>query len=164
MANYEAPIQNNSVLTTFRTAGLLFPSATANLARRIQIYEIEFGQAGSLASTDIQNLWDVSRCATGTAAGSAVVPSPLDSSDSSPLSQFLNNLTTEPAAMTGAGLGLSIKQWAINQRGSYRWRALDDGDNIVIPATAANAVAIRQLSGSANSAQTAMGNVSFVER
>jgi len=164
MANYEAPFLNVSVITTFRTAGLLFTSATAALTRRIQIYEIEFGQAGALNSTDIQNLWDVSRCATAAAAGSAVVPSPLDPSDTSPASQFLNNLTTEPTAMTGAGLGLSIKQWAINQRGSYRWRALDDGDNILIPNVAANAIAIRELSGSGNAGQTAMGNVSFVER
>ncbi len=163
MANYEAPLLNVSVLTAFRTAGLLFPSATANLARRIQIYEIEFGQAGSLNSTDIQNLWDVSRCLTASATGSAVVPSPLDPADSSPLSQFLNGIVAEPT-YTSAGAGLSIKQWGINQRGSYRWRALDDGDNIIVPATAANAVGIRQLSGSANSAQTAVGNVSFVER
>src|SRR6266436_3909987 len=161
MANYEAPLLNISVITTFRTAGLLFPSPTANLARRIQVYEIEFGQAGALNSTDIQNLWDVSRCATNAATGSAVVPSPLDPSDSSPLSQFLNGTTAEPT-MTSAGLGLSIKQWGINQRGSYRWRALDDGDNIIIPATIGNAIAIRGLSGSGNASQTAVGNVSFV--
>ncbi len=164
MSNYEAPLLQNTVFATFRTAGLLFPSATAGLARRIQVYEMEFGQAGQLASTDAQNLWDVSRCATLTAAGSLIVSNSLDSSDNSPLSQFLNNLTVEPGAMTGAGFGLSIKQWAINQRGSYRWRALDDGDNIVIPATAGNAIAIRQLANVANQNQTAAGNISFIER
>lgn len=164
MSNYEAPLLNASVITTYRTAGLLFPSATANLARRIQIYEIEFGQSGSLASTDIQNTWDVSRCLTATAAGTAVVPNSNDPADNSPLSQFLNNVTTEPGAYTTAGAGLSLKSWAINQRGSYRWRALDDGDNIIIPATAANAIGVRQLSGSANAAQSAMGSISFVER
>ncbi len=164
MANYEAPLLQNTVFATFRTAGSIFPTATAGLARRIQIYEIEFGQAGQLASTDAQNFWDVSRCATAGTQGSAVVPNPLDGSDSSPLTQFLNNVTAEPSAQTSAGLGLSIKSWGINQRGSYRWRALDDGDNIVIPATIANSVIVRQLANVANQNQTAVGNISFVER
>jgi len=161
MANYAAPLLNVSVITTFRTAGLLFSNSPT--PRRIQIYEIEFGQAGALNSTDIQNLWDVSRCATGSATGSAVVPNSLDSGDVSPLSQYLNGITAEPT-MTTAGFGLTIKQWGINQRGSYRWRALDDGDNIIIPATAQNAIAVRELSGSGNASQTAVGNISFVER
>ncbi len=163
MANYEAPLLNVSVITSFRTAGLLFPSPTANLARRIQVYEIEFGQAGALNSTDIQNLWDVSRCLTGAATGSGVVPNAMDPADISPLSQFLNGITAEPTYTT-AGFGLSIKQWGINQRGSYRWRALDDGDNILIPATIGNAIGVRELSGSGNASQTAVGNISFVER
>jgi hypothetical protein len=163
MSNYEAPLLQSTVFATFRSAGLLFPSATAGLQRRIQVYEMEFGQAGQLASTDAQNLWDVTRCLTGSATGAAVVPNSLDISDNSPLSQFLNNVTTEPT-QTGAGFGLGLKQWAINQRGSYRWRALDDGDNIIIPATTGAAIMIRQLANVANQNQTAMGNISFIER
>jgi hypothetical protein len=132
--------------------------------RRIQVYEVEFGQGGSLASTDIQNQWDLSRFGvTGALVGSSVVPNSFDSADVSPLSLFLNNLTTEPTYTT-AGFGLSLKSWAINQRGSYRWRALDDGDNIIVPATAQVGIGIRQLSGSANAAQSAIGNISFLER
>jgi hypothetical protein len=166
MANYSAPLLNASVITTFRTAGLLFVQTSAGNNRRFQVYEIEMGQAGSLASTDIQNLWDLSRIGNSAAlVGSSVAPSLTDGSDgqSTSLAIYFNNLTTEPTYTT-AGNGLSLKQWPINQRGFNRWRALDDGDNIVIPAVSMNGVGARQLSGSANAAQSAMGAMAYVER
>lgn len=164
MANYEAPLLNASVITTFRSAGVLYVNSTASQNRRYQVYEIEFGQGGSLASTDIQNQWDVSRLGASAAlVGTAVTPNLLDPGDVATFGVYFNNITTEPTYTT-AGNGLSLKSWAINQRGSYRWRALDDGDNIVIPAVAFNGIGVRQLSGSANSAQSAIGNLSFTER
>lgn len=161
MANYEAPLLNATVSTTYRTAGFLWVGASA---RRIQVYEIEFGQTGSLASTDIQVQWDVSRAVTTGLTGTAVVPNLLDIADASPVSQFVNNLSAEVTATTAAN-GLNIKNWGINQRGSYRWRALDDGDNIVIPATSFAGLAVRELSaGGIISGMSAVGNISFIER
>jgi len=81
--------------------------------------------------------------------------------DVSPLALYLNNNTGE-LTYTGAGFGLALKNWAINQRGSYRWRALDDGDNIIIPATAAVGIGVRALSS--NFTASGVGNLSFVER
>jgi hypothetical protein len=63
---------------------------------------------------------------------------------------------------TGANFGAGLKNWGINQRGSYRWRALDDGDNIIVAATAGNGIGVRVLSTSF--ASSAVGNISFVER
>ena len=157
-ANYEAPLLQGTISTSFKTAGALWSSGT----RRIMLYEAEFGQTGALSSTDCQVQWDLSRFgATAILTATAVIPNLLDIADSSPLAQFANNATGE-LTYTGAGAGLSLKSWAINQRGSYRWRALDDGDNIIVPATALAGVGLRALSS--NFASTGIGNVSFVER
>ena len=159
MANYTAPILQGTVSTTYKTAGALWSTGT----RRIQVYELEFGQTGGLASTDCQVQWDVSRFgATVILTATAVVPNVTDiADDNTPLAQFANNATGE-VTYTTAGFGLSLKSWAINQRGSYRWRALDDGDNLLIPATAVTGIGIRALSS--NFASTAIGNISFIER
>lgn len=160
MANYGAPLLQVTVTTAYKTAGFVWSVGL----RRIQVYEIEFGQAGSLASTDIQVQWDISRGITGALGGSAVVPNLFDLSDTSPSAQFLNGATTEPT-YSAINTGLSIKNWGINQRGSYRWRALDDGDNIIIPATSATGIGARQLSpGGPITGMSAVGNLSFVER
>src|SRR5262249_2076059 len=143
---------------SFKSAASLWSTGT----RRMQVYEVEFGQTGALSSTDCQVQWDLSRFgATAVLTATAVIPNLLDIADSSPLAQFANNATTE-LTYTTAGNGLSLKSWAINQRGSYRWRALADGDNILIPATALTGVGLRALSS--NFVATGIGNASFMER
>jgi hypothetical protein len=129
------------------------------------VYEAEIGQttaAAGYASTDIACQWDLSRFSTGALAGATVVVNSYDIADlQTAITLFMNAVTTEPTYTT-AGNGLTLKSWGINQRGSYRWRALDDGDNIICPATVAVGVGIRTLS--AGFAGSAVGNVSFVER
>lgn len=164
MANYAAPLLNFPISGTLRTAGALWAQGTAATLRRIQVYELEFGQTGALSSTDCQVQWDVSRFgATSGLTASAVVPASLDIADVSPMAQFANASTgTGENTYTSAGFGLALKQWSINQRGSYRWRALDDGDNIIIPATTVTGIGVRALSS--NFTSTGFGNISFVER
>ena len=158
MANYEAPLLQGTVSTAYKTAGALWSVGS----RRIMAYEIEFGQTGALASTDCQCQWDVSRfSSTNILTATAVVPNLLDPADGTALSIFANAATTE-LTYTTAGAGLALKNWGINQRGSYRWRALDDGDNIVIPATNLAGIGARTLSS--NFTGSAIGNISFVER
>ena len=158
MANYEAPLLQGTVSTSFKTAGELWSTGV----RRMMVYELEFGQTGALSSTDCQVQWDLSRFgATAILTATAVVPNSLDIADSSPLAQYANNAVAE-ATYTTAGFGLSLKSFAINQRGSYRWRALDDGDNLIIPATAVTGVGMRVLSS--NFTASSVGNISFFER
>ena len=158
-ANYEAPLLQAATTATYKTAGFLYAAAAS---RRIMLYEIEFGQVSLPASTDCQCQWDVSRASiTAILTASAVVPNLLDPSDSTTLALFQNNATTE-TTYTTAGNGLNLKNWGINQRGSYRWRALDDGDNLIIPATVSSAIVIRTLSS--NFTGSSVGNISFVER
>jgi len=161
MANYEAALVQATVTTTYRSAGVL-----AAAGRRSMVYEIEFGQNGSLATTDCQVQWDVSRTAStaSLAPNSPVAANLLDQGDVTASTIFYPNITTEPSTITTAGLGLNLKNWAINQRGSYRWRALDDGDNLIIASAASQGLAVRVLTIASGFAGTAVGNISFVER
>jgi hypothetical protein len=161
MGGYTAPLLQAPVSTAFKSAGALWCGATA---RRIQFYEAEFGQTGAYATTDAPCQWDISRFSvTGAMVGSTVVTNLLDPADIASLALFMNNVTTEPTVTT-AGNGLTLKSWAINQRGSYRFRCLDDGDNILVPATTAFGLAIRTLSITSGFANSAVGNISFIER
>jgi hypothetical protein len=159
MANYSGLVLQAPVTGTFKTAGAIFVSSTL---RRVMLYEAEFGQTGTLAPTDCQDQWDLSRFGTTAAmTGSTVATNLLDLADTASAALYMYNQTAEPTYTT-AGNGLSLKSWAINQRGSYRWRALDDGDNILIPATAAMGMGLRTLSS--NFTASAVGSMSFVER
>jgi hypothetical protein len=157
MANFEAPVLISAVTTAYKTAGFLWAGGT----KRAQLYEIEMGQTGALASTDCQVQWDLSRAATPTLAGTTVAANLLDTADYTATTLFINAASAEPTYTT-AGNGLALKSWGINQRGSYRWRALDDGDNIIIPSTAGVGVGLR--ANSSNFTSSAIGNISFIER
>lgn len=158
MANYEAPLLQGTVSTSYKTAGALWSVATG----RAMVYEVEFGQTGALSSTDCQCQWDLSVfSSTNILTATSVTPNKLDPADGAATCVFANNATTE-LTYTTAGNGLSLKNWGINQRGSYRWRALDDGDNIIIPNTNLTGIGLRVLSS--NFTSSAVGNISFVER
>jgi hypothetical protein len=157
MANYAAIILNSTVAATYRTTGLAWSAG-----RRWMLYEAEFGQTGTLSSTDIQCEWDISRIgSTAAVVGTTVATNLLDLADVASSTLFMNAVTTEPTYTT-AGNGLNLKHWAINQRGSYRWRALDDGDNLLVPSTGGMGLGLRVQSSSY--AGSAVGNISFVER
>lgn len=157
-ANFGGPILQGTVATTYKTAAALWSVGS----RRVQLYEAEFGQSGALASTDCQCQWDLSVfSSTNILTATTVVLNKLDPADGTAVTIFANNATTE-LTYTTAGNGLSLKNWGINQRGSYRWRALDDGDNIMIPATNLVGVGLRVLSS--NFTSSGVGNLSMVER
>jgi hypothetical protein len=159
MANFSAPVLYNGVTTTFKTSGFMWSAGT----KRAQLYEIEMGQMGIYASTDASMQWDLSRAATPTLAGATVAANLLDTADYVATTLFDNAVTAEPTYTT-AGNGLNLKQWGINQRGSYRWRALDDGDNILIPASAGIGIGLRVASLASGFAGSAIGTLGFIER
>jgi hypothetical protein len=159
MANFDTPL----LFAPVGTGPLKGAGAWWAVNRRFMLYELEFGQTGTLAPTDCQCQWDLSRFAsTLTMTGSTVAANLLDQADVTAVTLFMNNLTTEPVNITTVGLGLNLKQWAINQRGFYRWRALDDGDNIIVASAASQGIELRTLSS--NFAATAIGNGAFIER
>jgi hypothetical protein len=157
-ANFSGPVLQGTVATTYKTAAALWSVGS----RRVMIYEIEFGQTGSLASTDCQCQWDLSLfSSTNILTATTVVLNKLDQADGTAVTIFANAATAE-LTYTTAGNGLSTKNWAVNQRGSYRWRALDDNDNIIIPATNLTGYGLRTLSS--NFTGSAVGGISIVER
>lgn len=162
MANYSSALLYAANTTAMHTAGAIWCGATA---RRIQAYEIEMGQMGVYATTDAPMQWEVSRFgATAAMAGTGTVVSSYDPADSqTALTLAIQNVTTEPTYTT-QGNGLSLKTWAINQRGSYRWRALDDGDNIIVPATAGFGLGVRSMSITSGYTSSSVGTISFIER
>lgn len=158
---YEAPLLQAAVSTSYKTAGLLWVTSTT--VRRISVYEVEMGQMGAYSSTDSPVQWDMSRfSATAIWTITAVTPNILDPADTACNASFGNNALSE-GTVTTAGNGLSLKNWGINQRGSYRWRALDDGDNLIIPATTAAGISTRCQSITSGYSASAVGNISFVE-
>ena len=158
MSNFSGPVLQGTVATTYKTAAALWSVGS----HRVMVYEVEFGQTGALASTDCQCQWDLSLfSSTNILTASTVVANKLDQADGTAVTIFANNATTE-LTYTSAGAGLALKNWAVNQRGSYRWRGLDDGDSLIIPATNLTGFGLRTLSS--NFTGSAVGNVSFVER
>ncbi len=164
MAGYNAPLLQGTTSTGYKTAGQVWISV---ILRRIALYEIEIGAIGALNSQDCQIQWDVSRfSATAIMTASPVTPNVNDNSSggSAVASASFSNNNTGELTYTTAGAGLSLKNWGINQRGSYRWRALDNGsmtDSLVIAATAQMGNGFRLLSSGYTG--TAVGTISFME-
>jgi hypothetical protein len=161
MPRYAAQLLQGTVSTTFKGLGALFTGATT--PRRMAIYEIDIGQTGVLnTSTDGQMQYDVSRfIQTSLLAGTVFTPSPLDGSDPVTLGSYLNALSVLPTPLAGLGAGLNLLSPPINQRGTFRWRALDDGDNIIIPTTALNGVLVQVVSAQFSS--TGIGTIMYLE-
>jgi hypothetical protein len=165
MPRYQVPLAQASVATAFKSAGVLFVTS-ATRARRFNVYEYNLGQYGSLSSTDSQVYYDVSRTtATSLLAGTAVAANLNDTADDLSLALFSNNITTEIVAgnFAGAGLGLNLVQEAQNQRGSYRWRALETYDLLTVPATSLNGLAFRVQSIASGYTASIVGQVLYLE-
>ena len=166
MANFGVQLLG-TISAAFRSAGVIYVASTAGSNRRINAYEINVGQvAAAYASTDTSVLWDVSRIgASAGLAATAVTPNPLDGTGSATaLSNYFNTPTTDSTpTVTTQGNGLSLYSWPINQRGFNRWRALDDGDNIIVPSTAFNGLAIRLLCSGGAFAGSGIGTLAFGE-
>jgi hypothetical protein len=163
MPRYQAIQLQSTVSTAFKSTGVLFASSAVR-ARRVNIYEYNFGQYGSLSSTDSQVYYDVSRfITTSLLAGTAVAPNLNDLADDAALCIYLNNITTELAALSAAGAGLSLVQEAQNQRGTYRWRALETYDLLTMPATSLSGLDFRVQSIASGYAASMVGQVLFLE-
>lgn len=139
---------------TFKTI-VTATAATATLTSA-KIYEIGIGQDGTLNATDCQVAWDLSRqTAAGTAT--AVTPVALDGSSRAAGTVAAANATAE-GTITAAS---NIFEQAINQRGTWRWQAADEGAMFIIPATNLAGFALR--ARSSNYVGTAVGELKVIE-
>jgi hypothetical protein len=163
MPRYQAVLSSASTTTTFKTSGALWASSGTK-ARRMAVYEYLLGQYGALSSTDSQMYYDVSRfTTTSLLAASAVVPNLNDTADDTSLAVFQNNATVEFTILAAAGSGLNLVQEAQNQRGTFRWRALETYDLLVIPAVNVSGLAWRTQSISSGYTNSIVGQVLYLE-
>jgi hypothetical protein len=137
MAKYAITGTQSTVSGSYKS--ILSIAATSGSLRRGKVYDLLIGTNGTPADNYLQ--WDISRM---TAAGTAtsVTPQALDPADVAALGSANNNYTAEPTITAGSSL-LNV---GVNQRASYRWVAAP-GSELVFPATAANGLALRTLSG-----------------
>jgi hypothetical protein len=137
MAKYAITGTQSTVSGSYKS--VLSIAATSGSLRRGKVYDLLIGTNGTPADNYLQ--WDISRM---TAAGTAtsVTPQALDPADVAALGSANNNYTAEPTITAGSSL-LNV---GVNQRASYRWVAAP-GSELVFPATAANGLALRTLSG-----------------
>ncbi len=151
MANYA--ISNGSsgqaTTTTYRTLLMVWASSGTQALRRGKVYDLLIGTNGTPADNYMQ--WDVSRTTTTPTTGTATAINPLDTSDASAAALAQINLGTTEATITSSSSLLNV---GINQRASYRWVAAP-GSELVFPATAANGLAVRTLSGGYTGTATA---------
>jgi hypothetical protein len=137
MAKYAITGTQSTVSGSYKS--ILSIAATSGSLRRGKVYDLLIGTNGTPADNYLQ--WDISRM---TAAGTAtsVTPQALDPADVAALGTANNNYTAEPTITASSSL-LNV---GVNQRASYRWVAAP-GSELVFPATAANGLALRTLSG-----------------
>jgi hypothetical protein len=137
MAKYAITGTQSTVSGSYKS--VLSIAATSGSLRRGKVYDLLIGTNGTPADNYLQ--WDISRM---TAAGTAtsVTPQALDPADVAALGTANNNYTAEPTITASSSL-LNV---GVNQRASYRWVAAP-GSELVFPATAANGLALRTLSG-----------------
>jgi hypothetical protein len=137
MAKYAITGTQSTVSGSYKS--VLSIAATSGSLRRGKVYDLLIGTNGTPADNYLQ--WDISRM---TAAGTAtsVTPQALDPADVAALGSANSNYTAEPTITANSSL-LNV---GVNQRASYRWVAAP-GSELVFPATAANGLALRTLSG-----------------
>lgn len=143
----------SSTLAASATLPLVTLISTA--AVRPRLYEFILGSSGAPANQATRFAWQ--RCTTAGTAGSSLTPQALDPAD--------------PAAVTTSGLATFsvgptltasafLNDVGLNQQATFRWLA-NPGGEMVMPATAANGLALMPLSVS--SAYTAETTLYFAE-
>lgn len=156
MPRYNAKLLQGTVSTSFKSVGALWAS-TGTQARRMAMYDCVLSQSSALSSTDCQVEYSFDRfITTSLIAGTSFTPSPVDGADPASLGVYLNNITTEVASLAVGGSGLALYTMAENQRATFRWRALETYDMMIIPAVNLSGITFRTLSSNFGSSQVGM--------
>ena len=129
--------------TTAASATLPLMTVMGATTARPKIYDIIVGSAATPADNAAK--FQIQRCTTAGTAGSALTPQALDAADPA-------SVVTSGLAIFSVGPTLTanafLLQWSQNQRATFRWVAAP-GSELVIPATAANGLALMSPSGAA---------------
>jgi len=101
---------------------------------RPKIYDLVIGSSSTPADQAAQ--MKLARSSTASTGGTAVTPSPIDPGDPASLASAM-----VAPSMSAPTLGVTLLQWAQNQRATFRWVAAP-GKELVIPATANNGITL----------------------
>ena len=145
MANYALPNSvagstQQAVSSTLKTLVCVSASTNNGQVCRGKVYDLLIGTNGTPA--DNYMTWDISRLTAASTAETALTPRKLDPADAVALAVAGCNQTSEPTYTADS----SVFYIGVNQRASYRWVAAP-GSELVYPATAANGLGLRVLSG-----------------
>lgn len=143
MSNFAVSNGSSGAATgaAYKSQIIVYASSGTQALRRGKIYDVLFGTNGTPADNYMQ--YDISRSTTTPTSGTATGINPLDTADSSAAALAIINLASGEPTVTSSSSLLNV---GVNQRASYRWVAAP-GSELVYPATAANGLALRSLSG-----------------
>lgn len=156
MPYYHVPGTVTPLTSAYKSNAQVWATGTT---KRGKICEINLGTAANPNATDTYIEWDLSRISgTGTSAGTAFTPNPLDPADGAAVSSALTNLTAESSLVTANS---TLKHWGMNQRNSLRWVAQQESQMLVFPATSSNGLVLRATSSTFTTCS--IGTVDFME-
>lgn len=150
MAKYQAVLTR----TTSTTLSLGTVYCPATLMKRFGIYDLEIGSDATPADAVLR--WELTRHSTVGTIGAAVTAQPNDPADATAVTLAAQAHSVDPT------LGVVLKAIPLNQRATFRWMAYDRDDQLIVPATANNGIAIRTPISS--SLVSAYASVGFEER
>ena len=100
--------------------------------RRFKVYDFSMGSDATPA--DVAITWLIQRFTTAPTGGAAETLEPLDSADAAASTLAMQSATG------GGSAGVSLMEFPLNQRATFRWIAAP-GSELVVPATTSNGLA-----------------------
>lgn len=130
-------VSGTSTLAASATLPLVTLISTA--AVRPRLYDFTLGSSGAPANQAVR--YAIQRCTTAGTPGSSITPQALDPAD--PVAVVTSGLATFSVGPTLTANAF-LFDLGLNQQGTYRWLAAQGGE-LVMPATAANGLALMPL-------------------
>jgi hypothetical protein len=156
MAQYFVLGKQTGVTSAYKTAAQMNATGTN---KRGKVVDIMIGAASNPNATDTYVQWDVSRItATGAGAYTAFTPNPTDPADGAAVNVSGVNATAEATTITANS---SIWNETVNQRGAFRWQAVQESQALIWAATAGTGLILR--AQSVTFTAEADGSVYFIE-
>jgi len=109
---------------------------------RLQMYDL----ISSSDATPADNVaeFSIKRNTSNGTAGSTFTPTALDPGDPASLAQFITNQNGTPTLTASS----ELMYFSHNQRATFRWVAVPDGE-LIVPATAANGLSLMAVTSNA---------------
>jgi len=157
MGYYVAAGNQATLTTTAKTAVNTTAPATG---RRHKYSEIVMGAVANPNATDTALTFDVVRLTTAGSTSTALTPNPSDLADAAATTVVGVNVTSEGS---GASTNTYLALFALNQRNTVRWVAVQESQMMIFPTTQSAGGAIRCLAASGGFTASVAATVTFME-